>query len=121
MATLTPSLTLTSTDYGSDSLSFTVTDNLSVTPPTTGVSRQSIATGSAQDVLASNSAFSYIFIRNASSSNAAAFLQIKLGGNAVIRLDVEEFAFIPIYSGLTVQAEAYTAACVLEFARFSKA
>ena len=50
MATLTPSLTLTSTDYGSDSLSFTVTDSLSVAEPTTGVSRQSIATGSAQDV-----------------------------------------------------------------------
>ena len=123
MATLTPSLSLVSAagDVASDALSFTVTDSLNVTTPTTGVSRQSIATGSAQDVLASNSAFSYIFIRNASSSNAAAFLQIKLGGNAVIRLDVEEFAFIPIYSGLTVQAEAHTAACVLEFARFSKA
>ena len=121
MATLTPTLTLASTDYGSDALNFTVTDSLTTGEPTTGVSRQSIATGSAQDVLASNSAFSYLYIKNASSTDGAAFLQIKLGGNAVIRLDVGEFAFVPMYSGLTVQAEAYTAACVLEFAQFSKA
>tara|TARA_B100000424_G_scaffold133896_1_gene101512 strand:- start:111 stop:476 length:366 start_codon:yes stop_codon:yes gene_type:complete len=121
MATLTPTLTLASTDYGSDSLNFTITKGLTVGEPTTGLSRQSIATGSAQDVLASNSAFSYLYIQNASSTNAAAFLQIKIGGNVVVRLDVNEFAFIPIYSGLTVQAEAYTAACVLEFAQFSKA
>ena len=121
MATLTPTLTLVSTNATSDSLSVTATDSLTIGEPTTGLSRQSIATGSAQDVLASNSAFSYLFIKNASSSNAAAFLQIKFGGNVVIRLDVEEFAFVPMYSGLTVQAEAYTAACILEFAQFSKA
>ena len=121
MATLTPTLTLVSTNATSDSLSVTATDSLTIGEPTTGLSRQSIATGSAQDVLASNSAFSYIYIKNASSTNASAFLQIKLGGNVVIRLDVEEFAFVPMYSGLTVQAESYTAACVLEFAQFSKA
>ena len=121
MATLTPTLTLASTDYGSDALNFTETDRLTTAEPTTGISRQSIATGSAQDVLASNSAFSYLYIQNISSTNAAAFIQVKLGGNAVIRLDVGEFAFVPMYSGLTVQAEAYTAACVLEFAQFSKA
>jgi len=122
MATLTPTLTLASTDATSDTaFTFTVTDALTVGEPSIGLSRQSIATGSAQDVLASNSAFSYLFIKNASSSNAAAFIQVKLGGSAVIRLDVEEFAFVPMYSGLAVQAESYTAACVLEFAQFSKA
>ena len=30
-----------------------------------------------------------------------------------------EFAFFPLYSGLVVQAEAYTAACVLEYAQYS--
>ena len=121
MATLNATLTLSSTDALSDVLSFTVTDEITVTAPTQGLSRQSIATGSAQDVLASNSAFSYLYIQNISSTDAAAFIQVKLGGNAVIRLDVGEFAFVPMYSGLTVQAEAYTAACVLEFAQFSKA
>ena len=120
MATLTTKLTLTSANATSDALNLTSTDTLSVGEPTTGISRKSIATGAAQSVLATNSAFSYVYVKNSSSSNAAAFLQIKLGGSAVIRLDVEEFTFIPLYSGLTVEAEAYTAACVIEYAQFSK-
>ena len=121
MATLTAKLTLTSNNATNDTLSLSSSDTLSVTEPTTGISRKSIATGSAQDVLATNSAFSYVYIKTASSSNAAAWLQIKLGGDAKIRLDVGEFAFIPLYSGQTVQAEAQTAACVIEYAQFSKA
>ena len=37
MATLTPSLTLTSTDATSDTLSFTVDDTLTVTQPSVGL------------------------------------------------------------------------------------
>ena len=121
MATLTTKLTLTSSNATSDALNLTSTDTLTVGEPTTGVSRKSIATGSAQDVLASNGAFNYVYIKNASSTNAAAWLQIKLGGDAKLRLDVEEFAFFPLYSGQTVQAEAQTAACVIEYAQFTKA
>jgi hypothetical protein len=121
MATLTTKVTLNSSTATSDVLNLSVSGTFVVGEPTTNVSRKSIATGSAQDVLASNSAFSYLYIKNISSSNAASFLQVKIGGHAVIRLDVGEFAFVPMYSGLTVQAEAYTAACVLEYAQFSKA
>ena len=113
MATLTTKLTLTSSTATSDALNLVVTDVLTVGEPTTGISRKSIATGSAQDVLATNSAFSYVYLKNASSSNAAAWLQVKLGGDAKIRLDVEEFAFIRLYRGKTVQDEAQTAACVI--------
>tara|TARA_B100000035_G_C20589578_1_gene374713 strand:- start:45 stop:410 length:366 start_codon:yes stop_codon:yes gene_type:complete len=120
MATLITKLTMTSNTATSDPLNLTVTHSDVVTEPTVNISRKSIATGSAQDVLATNSAFSYLYIKNISSSNAASFLQIKLGDAAVIRLDVGEFAFVPMYSGLTVKAEAYTAACVLEYAQFSK-
>ena len=121
MATLTTKLTLTSSNATSDALNLTSTDTLTVGEPTTGISRKSIATGSAQDVLATNSAFSYVYIKNTSSTNAAAWLQIKLGGDAKIRLDVGEFAFIPLYSSQTVQAEAQTAACIIEYAQFTKA
>jgi len=121
MATLTAKLTLISSNATSDALNLSSTDTLTVGEPTTGVSRKSIATGSAQDVLASNGAFNYVYIKNASSTNAAAWLQIKLGGDAKLRLDVEEFAFFPLYSGQTVQAEAQTAACVIEYAQFTKA
>lgn len=121
MATLTAKITLTSSNATTDSLNLSSTDVLTVGEPTVGISRKSIATGSAQDVLATNSAFSYVYIKNASSTNAAAWLQVKLGGDAKIRLDVEEFAFIPLYSGQTVQAESQTAACIIEYAQFTKA
>ena len=121
MATLTPTLTLASAadQVSSDALSFSVTDELNVAAPIINMSRKSIATGSAQDVLASNSAFSHVYLKCESSTNAAAFIQIKLGTAAVIKLRVGEFAFFPLYSGLVVQAEAYTAACVLEYAQYS--
>jgi len=121
MATLTAKLTLTSSNATSDALNVSVSDTLTVGEPTIGLSRKSIATGSAQDVLASNGAFNYVYIKNATSSNAAAWLQVKLGGDAKIRLDVGEFAYIPLYSGQTVQAEAQTAACIIEYAQFTKA
>ena len=117
MATLT--LSLSSTDVASDSLSFTVTDSLTIAEPIVNVSRKSIATGSAQGVLASNSAFSHVYLKCVSSTNAAAFIQIKLGTAAVIKLRVGEFAFFPFYSGLVLEAEAYTAAAVLEYAQYS--
>ena len=117
MATLTPTFTLTSTDVTSDTLSITSTDSLSVTA-STNISRKSIATGSAQDVLASNSSFTYLYLKVISSTDSAAFVQIKLGGDVKIKLRVGEFAFLPIYSSQAVQAEATTAACVLEYAQY---
>ena len=120
MATLTAKLTLTSNTATNDTLNLSSSDTLSVTEPTTGISRKSIATGSAQDVLATNSAFSYVYIKNASSSNAAAWLQVKLGGDAKIRLDVGEFAIFPLYSSQAITMEAQTAACVVEYGYWTK-
>ena len=121
MATLTPTLALSAAadQVSTDALSFSVTDELTVAEPIINLARKSIATGSAQSVLASNSAFSHVYLKCVSSTNAAAFVQIKLGGSAVIKLRVGEFAFFPLYSGLTVEAEAYTAAAVLEYAQYS--
>ena len=51
MATLTPSLTLTSTDASSDVLSFTVTDTLTVTTPSVGLSRTTITTADDQELV----------------------------------------------------------------------
>tara|TARA_Y100000401_G_scaffold101322_1_gene90813 strand:+ start:1132 stop:1497 length:366 start_codon:yes stop_codon:yes gene_type:complete len=120
MATLTPTLTLVSTDTASDSLSVSVTDSLTVTPPSENASRTSIATGSAQALIDSNSAFQYIYIKNESGENATDFLQVKLGGNALIRLDVGEFCYMPLYNGHAVTAEAYGGACVVEYGYWTK-
>ena len=119
MATLTPTLTLTSSDTTGDSLSLSATDALTVANPVVNVARISIATGSAQTLIPTNSAFSYIYIKVESSANAAAWVQVKFGGNAVSKLLIGEFMFLPIYNSLTVQAEAQTAACVVEYGYWS--
>ena len=117
MATLTPTLTLTSSDVASDTLSITSTDSLDVTA-STNISRKSIATGSAQAVLASNSSFSYVYMKVVSSSNSASWVQVLLGGDAKMKIRVGEFAFFPLYSSQAITAEAQTAACVVEYALF---
>ena len=120
MATLTTTLTLSSDadDVLTDALSVSVNDSLTVANPVE-FSKKSIATGSAQAVIASNSSFSYVYFKVVSSTNTAAFLQVKFGGNHILKLRVGEFAFMPIYNSLAVTAEAYTAACVLEYGAFS--
>jgi hypothetical protein len=118
MATLKVGLTLSSNDAMTDVLSVTVNDSLATTNPTE-LSRKSIATGSAQSVIASNSAFSYVYIKVISSSNAAAWLQVKLGGDAKLKMRVGEFAFLPLYNAQAITAEAQTAACVVEYGYWS--
>jgi hypothetical protein len=51
MATLNATLTLSSTDALSDVLSFTVTDELTVTAPTQGLTRQTITTADDQELV----------------------------------------------------------------------
>tara|TARA_A100001515_G_C4570914_1_gene209686 strand:+ start:948 stop:1307 length:360 start_codon:yes stop_codon:yes gene_type:complete len=118
MATLTTKLTLTSSDALSDALNLTTADSLAVTNPTE-LSRVSIATGSAQALIASNSAFSYVYIKVISGVNSTDFLQVKLGGDALLKLRVGEFTWLPLYSGIAIDAEAYGGACVVEYGYWS--
>ena len=106
MATLTTKLTLSSSDTLSDSTNVSITDTLTVTNPTE-LSRKSIATGSAQDVIASNSAFSYVF------------LKVVSGRDAKLKMRVGEFAFFPLYSSQAITAEAQGGACVVEYGYWS--
>jgi len=118
MATLTPTLTLSSTDALTDALSITTTDTLAITNPVE-FSKKSIATGSAQSVIASNSAFSYVYLKVVSSTNDAAWVQVKLGGDVKLKMRVGEFAFFPLYNAQAITAEAQTAACVMEYGAWS--
>ena len=115
MATLTPKLTLTSSDVTTDTLSFSIEDALDTAEPTVNIARQSIATGSAQAVIASNSAFSHVFLHVASGTNASDWVQIKLGGDAKMKMRVGEFAFFPLYTSQAITAEAQGGACILEY------
>ena len=122
MATLNATIKLVSSDVSSDeSLNLTTTDALSVGLPTSNLSKKSIATGSAQNIIASNSSFSHVYVKNTSGTNATDFIQIKLGTAAVIKLMVGEAFFLPLYSGLVVDGEAYGGACEVEFGYWTRA
>tara|TARA_R100001082_G_scaffold914_2_gene758 strand:- start:733 stop:1095 length:363 start_codon:yes stop_codon:yes gene_type:complete len=115
MATLTAKLTLTSSDTGTSALDASTTSVLTVTLPSSNISRQSIATGSAQSIIASNSSFSYVYLKNVSGTGSDPWVQIKLGGDAKIKLRVGEFVFLPLYSSQVVEGEAQVGACTVEY------
>lgn len=119
MATLTAKLTLTSSDTGTSALDATTTSALTVTMPSADISRQSIATGSAQDIIASNSAFSYVYIKNVSGTGSDPYVQVKLGGDVKLKLRVGEFAFLPLYNAQVIAGEAYVGACTVEYGYWS--
>ena len=119
MATLVKTLSLTSTDTSSDALALSVSDSVTVTSPSIDVARTSIATGSAQSLIASNSAFTYVYIKVVSGANTTDFLQVKIDGNVVFKVRVGEFAFFPLYNSLAITAESYGGATTVEYGFWS--
>tara|TARA_R100000353_G_scaffold267_2_gene356 strand:- start:96 stop:458 length:363 start_codon:yes stop_codon:yes gene_type:complete len=119
MATLNATLTLSSTDALSDVLSFTVTDELTVTAPTQGLSRQTITTADNQELVDDAvSGVKYFYAKNLDSTN---FVVLQTTASVqYARLSPGEFAFFPINDGAGLEARADTASCILEFAFFAK-
>ena len=119
MATLNATLTLSSTDALSDVLSFTVTDELSVTAPTQGLWSQTITTADDQDLVDdARSRVKYFYAKNLDSTN---FVILQTTASVqYARLSPGEFAFFPINDGAGLEARADTASCILEFAFFAK-
>ena len=119
MATLNATLTLSSTDALSDVLSFTVTDELTVTAPTQGLSRQTITTADDQELVDDAvSGVKYFYAKNLDSTN---FVILQTTASVqYARLSPGEFAFFPINDGAGLEARADTASCILEFASFAK-
>ena len=119
MATLNATLTLSSTDALSDVLSFTVTDELTVTAPTQGLSRQTITTADDQELVDNAvSGVKYFYAKNLDSTN---FVILQSTASVqYARLSPGEFAFFPINDGAGLEARADTASCILEFAFFAK-
>jgi|TARA_Y100000114_G_scaffold34457_1_gene29893 hypothetical protein len=121
MATLTPSLTLTSTDVSSDTLSFTVDDTLTVGAPLKSLSRISlVGDATATDILtAANSTTTYVYVKNTDSTN-----HIKLFTGASELFGIVwpgEFSFFAIIDGEGLKAQANTGNCVLEYGYWTKA
>ena len=71
MATLTTTLTLSSTDATSDRLNLSVSESLTTGNPAINLARISIATGAATNILTSsgNSSITYVYIKNTNTDS----------------------------------------------------
>ena len=132
MAKLVPTLTLTSADATSDSLDFTVTDNLTVTAPLQGLSTH-IATDTGGDnivVPLTGGTITYFYCRHTGTTNGTttttATVDVEETGDAAFaRLGPGEWMFLPFchHTGnVGVQFQVTESANVLmEYAFWTKA
>ena len=128
MATLTPTLTLTSTDATSDQLAFSVTDNLTVTAPYVGPSKTSVTTTGANNIIqpATDGQTYYVYVKHtgvdASGSTVTSTLNIELTGDVIIgKLAAGEFMFMPVGGhSLGVQLQSSAGTIVAEYMYFTK-
>jgi hypothetical protein len=130
MATLVPTLTLTSTDATSDSLSLSVSDSLTVVAPTVGVSKiNATATGAESIIVPAGTAVAYLYVKHTGTTDGstatAQLVDVEETGNeAFARLAAGEFLFMPFNHGgadVGVQLQVAHASVVqMEYAFFTK-
>ena len=113
MATLTPTLTLVSTDLHSDSLNLTVTDSLTVNAPASGIARLATSAnplGAGAGVLiteASATATTFVYVKHLGvlasngtsvchATNDFVVLTNEDGDTTFIKLQPGEFCFFPL-------------------------
>ena len=115
MATLTPTLTLNSTDVTSDVLNFSVTDSLSIDKKVVNLSRVTTSTGDLTLFASSSYSRSYVYLRNMDGSIA---MDIDFGSTASFNIKPGEFAFFPWHASQNIVVAADSGAPVLEYALF---
>jgi hypothetical protein len=106
MATLTPTLTLASTDMNGDVLNLSVTDSLSILGQ---VTTKQVVTTSDSVTFAANGGYtkSYVYLKNLSATAAETILiELASGNDDVIELGAGEFAFFPWSSTHDLRADA---------------
>ena len=113
MATLTPTLTLTSTDALSDPLSFTVTDSLTIAQKVVGLSRVTLSTSDLTLFTASSYSRSYVYFKNMDSSIA---MDVDFGSTASFNIAAGEFAFFPWHGSQNIVVVADSGTPTLEYA-----
>ena len=128
MATLTPTLTLTSTDATTDQLSFSVTDSLSVTSPSVGLSKVVVTTAGASTIIVPNlDATRYFYLKHTGvdSSGSTVTTDIKVeeaDENWFSRLAPGEFLWVPLNAdgGHLIQLETTGGTIIAEYAYWTK-
>ena len=102
MATLTPTLTLVSTDASSDILSFTITDQLTTKAPSVGLSTLIVDTTGANNIIVPANADkqTWVYVKHTGTTNGSsstvAHVDVELTGDvAVGTLKPNEFFWFP--------------------------
>ena len=121
MATLTPTLTLASSDMNGDVLNLSVTDALTVLGQVT--TKQVVATTSGVVfAAAANYTKSYVYLKNLSTVPAEIITIEKAdSGDEYLLLGAGEFAFFPWASTVDLALDAATGSPVLEVRIYQEA
>lgn len=129
MATLSTSLTLSSTDATSDSLNFTVTDSLTVVSPIVNISKiTATATGGDTIIVPNLDSPRYVYLKHtglnsAGSSSGTDKVHVETAdGTTIMELKATEFAFFPFYAegAGKLQLEASANTVQVEYAYFTR-
>ena len=115
MATLTPTLTLTSTDATTDQLAFSVTDSLNITKKVIAPSRVVTSTGDLTLFASGSYSRSYVYLKNMDDTIA---MDVDFGSTASFNIKPGEFAFFPWHASQNVVVAADSGTPVLEYAIF---
>ena len=115
MATLTPTLTLTSTDATTDQLAFSVTDSLNITGKVISPSRIVTSTGDLTLLASSSYSRSYVYLKNMDDTIA---MDVDFGSTASFNIRPEEFAFFPWHASQNIVVAADSGTPTLEYAIF---
>jgi len=130
MATLTPTLTLVSTDaFAHQPISVSVTDSLSIVAPYTDLSRIAAATSAGTELIAASQAVvTYVYLKHtgtlAADGNATTNLvtvENAASGEGIATLEAGEFMFFPLKASEGLQLISATAPVFVEYIYFSKA
>ena len=115
MATLTPTLTLTSADATTDQLSFSVTDSLNISKKVIAPSRVVTSTSDLTLFASGSYSRSYVYLKNMDETIA---MDVDFGSTASFNIRPGEFAFFPWHASQNIVVAADSGAPVLEYAIF---
>ena len=124
MATVTPKITLTSTDLLSQNLNISVSSSITASH-TTGLARApitstAIGTASGQVTLYTADDFAataYMYIKNTDSTTTD-YIYVYTGANIWLKLAGGDWAFLPMVADDTLKAYATTSGTIIEWMVF---
>ena len=115
MATLTPTLTLVSTDVTTDELSLSTTDTLTIANKVIAPSRVKTSTSDLTLFASASYSRSYVYLKNIDDTIA---MDVDFGSTASFNIRPGEFAFFPWHASQNIVVAADSGTPVLEYAIF---